>query len=209
MFLEKMIQLLRLNLNDEQRVGWPDDAEIVAFLDRGASFLSDRLIAMQDPALMKRVDINEGGGELPADWIAFVGKIPVRVVGTHYEPYGRFAVEPGKMRWKTANIPDDKSGVTWRDTTAGDGPSGTAQPQDWNDLLTTSGMTALYWSRLPFPSACGPEVELPYTQEQSSLLIALGGMFALNKNEYDLTQDLNIMAQIQQSMATARGVANA
>jgi hypothetical protein len=130
-----MIEMLRTQLSDGQKVGWPDDAELYAYLDRAADTLSARLIAAKDPTMLRTAHI-EGVMDLPDGFVSFAGNVPVSVTGRRCEAYG--------------------------------GP-----------------LDARYWSRLPYPSDGGE-----YTREQELLLTDLARIYALNRNEYDVTQDL-------------------
>jgi hypothetical protein len=130
-----MIDMLRKQLSDEQKVGWPDDGELYAYLDRAADTLSERLVKAKDPTRLKTVSI-DGPADLPADFISFVGNVPVSITGRQCEPYG--------------------------------GPVG-----------------ARYWARLPYPSEGGT-----YTHEHEAMIIDLARIYALNRNEYDVSQDV-------------------
>ena len=108
----EMVTLLRQHLSDEQKVNWRDDSELVAFLDRAANFFSDQLIAAKDPVMLRRlrfrpqaqgediafldgdvaildndplVVVMSSGGTLPDDFVAFVGNVPVVVIGRECE----------------------------------------------------------------------------------------------------------------------------
>ena len=103
----EMVTLLRQHLSDEQKVNWRDDSELVAFLDRAANFFSDQLIASKDPVMLRRLRLRPqsqeedialldddtaildndplvvvmSSGTLPDDFVAFVGNVPVVVIG--------------------------------------------------------------------------------------------------------------------------------
>ena len=134
-----MLETLRKQLSDEMRVGWPDDAELTAYLDRAADTLTGRLVKAKDPTLLK-VFYVESAADLPDDFIAFAGKAPVSVTGRRCESYD------GVARTK-------------------------------------------YWSRLPYPSEGGT-----YTHEREAVIIDLARIYALNRNEYDVTQDMALNA---------------
>ena len=107
----EMVTLLRQHLSDEQKVNWRDDSELVAFLDRAANFFSDQLIASKDPVMLRRLRLRPqaqgediafldddtvfndndplvvvmSSGTLPDDFVAFVGNVPVLVIGRSVE----------------------------------------------------------------------------------------------------------------------------
>ena len=107
----EMVTLLRQHLSDEQKVNWRDDSELVAFLDRAANFFSDQLIAAKDPVMLRRLRLRPqaqgediafldddtvfndndplvvvmSSGTLPDDFVAFVGNVPVLVIGRSVE----------------------------------------------------------------------------------------------------------------------------
>jgi hypothetical protein len=133
-----MLEMLRAQLSDDQRVGWPDDAELYAYLDRAADALSERLVKAKDPTRLKAVRI-DGPMALPADFISFAGNVPASITGRQCEPYG--------------------------------GP-----------------VDARYWSRLPYPSQGGE-----YPRDQELAVIDLARIYALNRNEYDVSQDVALL----------------
>jgi hypothetical protein len=135
MTLAQMLAALRKQLSDEQKVGWPDDAELHVYLDRAADTLTERLVTAKDPTRLKTVRIN-GLADLPADFISFAGNVPVSITGRKCASYG--------------------------------GP-----------------VDAKYWSRLPWPSQSGT-----YTPDQELMIIDLARIYALNRNEYDVAQDV-------------------
>jgi hypothetical protein len=194
-----------------QKIGWPEDEELIEYLDRATSFLTDRMIAMRYNSLLKLLEL-DGPTELPEDFVTFVGKVPVQIIGNTAKAYSVIDIATQVARWRDPNIPDDDKRLTW-------GGKWEGQIETWAELTKTGKTTVLYWSRLPFPStfyiAPTPEVpepvqpELPYKQDENTLILDLARMFALNKNEYDLTQDMGLMSQIQSAMAQARGVADA
>ncbi len=150
---DEMVFLLRQHLSDEQAVGWPNDSELVAFLDRAADYLSEKLVADRDPGMMKRLAIS-GPTPLPDDFVSFVGNVPVRIVGRECE--------------------------------------GTIDE-------------ALYWSRLSYPSKIAGDKTLPFTREQALLVVGLAVVFAQNKNEFDVSQDMTLIGEINKLMTVTRG----
>ena len=108
----EMVTLLRQHLSDEQKVNWRDDSELVAFLDRAANFFSDQRIAAKDSVMLRRLRLRPqaqgaediafidgdtaildndplvvvmSSGTLPDDFVAFVGNVPVLVIGRSVE----------------------------------------------------------------------------------------------------------------------------
>lgn len=150
---DEMVFLLRQHLSDEQAVGWPNDSELLAFLDRAADYLSEKQIADRDPGMMKSLAI-AGPTPLPDDFVSFVGRVPVRIVGRQCE-----------------------------------GPIG----------------EALYWSRLLYPSKIAGEEALPYTREQALLIVGIAVVFAQNKNEFDVSQDMGLLGETGKLMSATRG----
>jgi hypothetical protein len=136
-----MIAMLRKMLSDERKVGWPDDSELAAYLDRAADALTDRLIKANDPTRLKTIHV-EWTADLPNDFVSFAGSVPVSIAGRKCESY--------------------------------DGP-----------------IDAMYWSRLPYPSEAQDGA---YTREQKSIIIDLARIYALNRNEYDVSQDMALNA---------------
>jgi hypothetical protein len=191
MTLAEMTTILRQHLSDEQNIGWPWNTELTAYLDRAASYFSNQLIASKDPALLKRFTV-KGVTDLPEDFVSFVGNVPIAVIGRQCEPYGKFDVS-NEPRWKNAAMVHDAGSRSWNE-----------EPETWDDLTTTDDMEVLYWGRLPYPSSFAPVDTLPYTEEQSTLIIEIARMFALNKNEYDLSQDMTVLGEINKAAAAAR-----
>jgi hypothetical protein len=133
--LSQLLRALRAQLSDEMKVGWPDDDELIMYLDRAAATLSERLIKARDPSRLRRLTMN-GAGTLPADFASFAGNVPVAVIGRTYAAYA--------------------------------GP-----------------VETFYWAKLPPPMTANL-----YTREEELLIIDLARIYALNRSEYDVTQDL-------------------
>jgi hypothetical protein len=191
MTLAEMTATLRQHLSDEQNIGWPWDTELIAYLDRAAAYVSNQLIASKDPAMLKRFTIYEVT-DLPEDFTAFVGNVPVIVTGRQCESYGKFDIS-SEPRWRDATMPHDVGSRSWDE-----------EPATWDKLTTTDDMEVLYWGRLPYPSSFASVDTLPYTAEQSTLIIEAARMLALNKNEYDLSQDMTLLGEMNKAMAAAR-----
>jgi hypothetical protein len=155
-----MIFLLRQYLSDEQAVGWPRDEELTSYLDRAADYLSERLIADKDPAMLARLHL-DGATELPGDFVAFAGNVPASIMGGMCEPYFDF-------------------------------------PYD-----------ASYWARMPHVSKLDRESETPYGPERELLITDIARLFALNRNEYDISQDLTVLGEAMGALKGARDSAKA
>jgi len=153
---DEMIFLMRQHLSDEQAVGWQNDSELIAFADRASDYLSEKLIADKDPVMMKTLVV-DGLTKLPEGFAAFVGRVPVRVLGWECEGYGGAVFE------------------------------------------------AAYWARLPYPSAFRGCDELPYTREQALLMANLAVVFAQNKNEFDVSQDMALIGELNKAISMTRG----
>lgn len=153
---QEMVFLLRQHLSDETATGWPNESELIAFLDRAADYMSEKLIADRDPTMTRRIEI-DGLTDMPDDFVSFVGLVPVRVMGRVCESY------------------------------------------EYNP------MTAQYWARLPYPSAFDEDDELPVTREHALLIIAYAVICAQNKNEFDISQDMALLSEINKAISKTRG----
>ena len=83
----EMISALRVLLSDNQKVGFPDDAELLEYLDHATVVYSEQLIADKDPSMLKRMSV-VGCTDLPADFVALAGQHPVQITGRHMDYYG-------------------------------------------------------------------------------------------------------------------------
>lgn len=191
MTLNEMITILRQHLSDEQDIGWPWDAELIAYLDRGSAYLSNQLIIMKDCGMLKKLFIS-GLTDLPADFAAFVGNVPVVVTGRQCECYDEFHTY-NEPRWGDG-IEQWPGGRFWNEE----------EPEGLEENMMHQNIEVLYWAMLPVPSSFPPTDPLPYTPEQATLIIEMARLFALNKNEYDLSQDMNLMNEVSKAMAAVR-----
>jgi hypothetical protein len=191
MTLAEMTTILRQHLSDEQNIGWPWNTELTAYLDRAASYYSNQLIASKDAAMVKRFTLH-GVTDLPDDFVSFVGNVPVVVTGRQCESYGKFGLS-NEPRWENAAMGHDVGSRSWNE-----------EPDSWDDLTTTSDMEVLYWASLPRPSSFASVDTLSYTDEQSTMIIEIARLMALNKQEYDLSQDMTILGEINKATAAAR-----
>jgi hypothetical protein len=64
--------------------------------------------------------------------------------------------------------------------------------------------TLFYWGKFPSVSKFSGIEETPYTREQALMIVGIAQMFALNRNEYDISQDMALLGTISKAMATAR-----
>lgn len=58
---------------------------------------------------------------------------------------------------------------------------------------------AKYFARLPYVSSYGMDETLPYEVDQYIGIISLAAIYALNKNEYNVTQDLMLLGYMNGS----------
>ena len=152
----EMIAKLRILLSDAQAVGFPDDAELLDYLDRATVYYSEQMIAVKDPSMLKKMDV-VGCLGLPNDFVALAGQHPVQITGRHMDYYGD---------------------VPYR---------------------------VVYWANLVLPSSLALESDVvPHTSAQDVIILELARVFALNRNEYDLTQDLKLTEVWQQAAKEAR-----
>lgn len=147
----EMITRLRVLLCDTQMVGFPQDAELLDYLDRATVYYSEQMAAAKDPSMLKRMDV-VGCCDLPADFIALAGQHPVQITGRHMDYYG--------------DVP----------------------------------YNIVYWAHLPLPSSYDDTDEVGHTAAQDAVILELARVFAINRNEYDLTQDLKL-AEVWQTAA--------
>ena len=54
-------------------------------------------------------------------------------------------------------------------------------------------MPARYFARLPYVSSYGATASLPYHRDQEIAICALAAIYALNKHEYNVSQDLMLL----------------
>ena len=57
----------------------------------------------------------------------------------------------------------------------------------------TSTLPVRYFARLPYVSNFGENSELPYQTDQAIAIAALGAIYALNKHEFNISQDLLLL----------------
>lgn len=151
----EMVSMLRTLLCDSQAVGYPDDAELLGYMDRATIYYSEQMIAARSPDMLKRMPV-VGCMELPEDFVALAGQHPVRIAGRHMDYYG--------------DVP----------------------------------YQITYFARLPLPSAYEAEEEVEHPLGADTVILDLARTFALNRNEYDLSQDLKMVEVWQAAAREAR-----
>lgn len=57
-----------------------------------------------------------------------------------------------------------------------------------------SSLPVRYFSRLPYVTSYSETAQLPYSREQYITIAALAAIYALNKHEYDVSQDLSLLS---------------
>ena len=57
----------------------------------------------------------------------------------------------------------------------------------------TLSLPVRYFARLPYITSYADTVQLPYDQDQNIKIAALAAIYALNKHEYDISQDLTLL----------------
>jgi hypothetical protein len=181
--------MLRLHLNDEQKINWSADDELIEFLDNATAFITNLLIRMRHNSLIKVLDVN-GPTELPQDFVSFVGKQPIQIIGGLARPYGRIDNNTSLKKWKDANVSGSQTTPVWMD-----------KATTWQELTTNQNFNTLYWSRLPYVSDFLDEDKLPYTKEFAGQILDIARILALNKNEYDTQQDVALAQQVQNALS--------
>lgn len=151
----EMIAMLRIQLCDTQAVGFPDDGELLGYLDRATVYYSEQMIAAKSPDMLRKMAV-VGCTELPDDFVALAGQHPVQITGRHMDYYG--------------DVP----------------------------------YQITYFARLPLPSGYAADAEVVHPPGADSVIIDLARAFALNRNEYDLTQDLKMVEVWQAAAKGAR-----
>jgi hypothetical protein len=195
-----MLRMLRLHLNDDQKVGWEFDEELVDFLDRATDFITNLLIRMKHNYMIKPVTIN-GETTLPDDFISFVGRLPIRVFGNKAKAYGSLDNAPQfDDTWGSPNHQRNVQSSVWGGKM--DAPS----TPSYDELQKTNEFQVYYWSRLPYISSLVDTAIIPYPADIAGQVIEVARMLALNKNEYDIAQDVTMFEQVQTALsAVTRG----
>ncbi|MCD8233238.1 MAG: hypothetical protein LUC51_02450 [Cloacibacillus porcorum] len=151
----EMVTKLRTQLCDTQAVGFPDDSELLEYLDRGTIYYSEHMIAARSPDMLRKMAV-VGCTELPDDFVALAGQHPVQITGRHMDYYGEVPYQ------------------------------------------------VMYFARLPLPSGYKPDEPVDHPLGADTVIIDLARAFALNRNEYDLSQDLKLVEVWQNAAKGAR-----
>ena len=153
---KEMLAMLRKLIADEQATGFTEGGnleepegtqELENYLNRAVDEYSKAQAAKRDVRLMKTMTVRDGGN-LPDDYLAFCGVVPVTVNG------------------KIVNY--------------------------YNPALAAA-MPIRYLARLPYVTAYSETATLPYDQDQAIAICSLAAVYALNKHEADVTQDLALL----------------
>jgi hypothetical protein len=154
---KEMTALVRRLLSDEQAQGFvgnigggnleePEDAgELLNYLDRAIDAYSEERAAKLDPRFLAAATFTNGG-DVPEDFIAFAGQVPVEILGGRAWFYG-----------------------------------------------TPAAMTIKYFKRLPHASKWAWEADMGFRLDESRRLCALAAIYALNKHEFNVSQDLALL----------------
>ena len=160
---KQALALVRKLINDEQATGFTEGGnleepegtqELLNYLDRAVDEYSKRQAANKDLRLVKRMNITDGM-DLPDEFIAFCGVVPVTV--------------------------EDKTVTTF-----------------FPDIT----MPIRYFARLPYISGFSEDDALPYDNDQYMTIAALAAIYALNKHEYNVSQDLALLGMGVQNADT-------
>lgn len=154
-----MVTTLRTLLSDKQSVGFPDDSELLNYLDRATVFYCEQMASMKDPSLLKETPV-VGDMALPDDFITLAGQHPVIIKGRNVSYYG--------------SIP----------------------------------YPITYFAYLPLPSSYAASATVEHTASQDAIIIEVARGYAMNRNEYDITQDLKLTDMWQSAASGARRRAN-
>ena len=152
---KEILAMVRKLIADEQATGFTEGGnleepegtqELENYLNRAVDEYSKRQAGLKDVRLVKETNLSDGAS-LPADYIAFCGAMPVRVIGNKIKFYIS-GVRPIAVR---------------------------------------------YFARLPYVTDYGDTVQLPYETDQSTAITALAAIYALNKHEANVSQDLMLL----------------
>lgn len=153
---KEMLAMVRKLIADEQATGFTEGGnleepegtqELENYLNRAVDEYSKAQAAKRDVRLMKTMTVRDGRN-LPDDYLAFCGVVPVTVNG------------------KIVNY--------------------------YNPALAAT-MPIRYLARLPYVTAYSETATLPYDQDQAIAICSLAAVYALNKHEADVTQDLALL----------------
>lgn len=164
----QMLAMVRKLIADEQATGYTEGGnleqpegtqELENYLNRAVDEYSKIQAAKKDVRLMKTMTVADGGN-LPDDYLAFCGVVPVTVNG------------------KIVNY--------------------------YNPAMAAT-MPIRYFARLPYVTAYSETATLPYDEDQAIAICSLAAIYALNKHEADVTQDLALLGYGASAGASANG----
>lgn len=154
-----MLAMVRKLIADEQATGYTEGGnledpegtqELENYLNRAVDEYSKTQATKKDVRLMKTMTVSDGGN-LPEDYLAFSGVVPVTVNG------------------KIVNY--------------------------YNPAIAAK-MPIRYFARLPYVTDFGninEKEQLPYDEDQAIAICSLAAVYALNKHEADVSQDLALL----------------
>ena len=156
---KEMLAMVRKLIADEQATGFTEGGnleepegtqELENYLNRAVDEYSKAQAAKKDVRLMKTMTV-ANGGNLPEDYLAFCGVVPVTLNG------------------KIINY--------------------------YNPAMAAT-MPIRYFARLPYVTKFGninENEQLPYDEDQAIAICSLAAVYALNKHEADVSQDLALL----------------
>ncbi len=151
-----MLAMVRKLIADEQATGYTEGGnleepegtqELENYLNRAVDEYSKTQAAKKDVRLMKTMTVADGEN-LPEDYLAFCGVVPVTVNG------------------KIVNY--------------------------YNPAIAAI-MPIRYFARLPYVTYYNETATLPYDEDQAIAICSLAAVYALNKHEADVSQDLALL----------------
>lgn len=150
-----MLAMLRRVISDEQATGYTEngnleepsgEAELLNYLDRAVDEWSRVNVSRKNPLFMKNMLVSDGTN-MPDDFIAFCGAVPVAVEGRRMHFYGP----------------------------------------------NTAHMPVMYWARLPYVTEFAEDEVLSYAHDDYMKIIGLAAVYALNKHEFTVSQDMHLL----------------
>ena len=154
---KEMLAMVRKLIADEQATGFTEGGnleepegtqELLNYLNRAVDEYSKRQAAKKDIRLMKTMTV-ANGENLPSDYLAFCGIVPVKIVGKKVDYY--------------------------------------------NPAMAAT-MPIRYLARLDYVTSTPNDTDnLPYDEDQAIAICALAAIYALNKHEANVSQDLALL----------------
>ncbi|MBQ6664058.1 MAG: hypothetical protein IJM68_00580 [Synergistaceae bacterium] len=152
---KEMLAMVRKLIADEQATGFTEGGnleepegtqELGNYLNRAVDEYSKRQAGLKDVRLVKEANL-ANNAELPSDYLAFCGAMPVRVIGNKIKFY----------------------------------------------ISSVRPIAVRYFARLPYVTAYEDTAQLPYDEDQAIAISALAAIYALNKHEANVSQDLMLL----------------